>query len=707
MKHLELLKELQSIYAERYGLTIITTDSSGQLLVEKGGKNELCKILYESFVKQVKENVKRNWQFRTPVFYDIWPGIYTIVTPIHIEGGHTYMLWAGLFIEEDTAEFVKKQLSQMDITQRDWDLILANTPEITQSNREEILHANRKLAALIELCLKESEGQNLFQLQNQLFQQAFTTKNDMEALFHDFISIYQTFDFFGLASKQQGDTYEVTHIVGENTATFQGVQFVPGEGFLGRVIITDERGFLDNANQDPRTLMFRQSLESQPKSLFACPIKQQNGEKAVFFGGSFTNSRISKTSQELVKMIAAIAEVRLQMDMLQSEQYQQLNRLTALIEICKLMAITPDVKRIIYILVDISLNLVEGGFSCLVLHDKETDNMNVVSRGNWKGHMEEYVKDAAKRYQLENRKQYQPEAATPHVHEVSWGASIIECPLIYRDQLLGILCVGTTNQSNQVIEKHANFLQTLAIIGGVSLQLASRGEENYLDQQVNTLFRAIQQFDNETFTQLEKATNMAGEFATKQGLAVPMIKAIVQACQLSYYSASFLEETLQDSHISMIVQEAKILMDQEYSIKWEETSVPAQIVALTLSYTRNHSIEDLKQKSGNTTGLIESFTAFINETQIQEDQISLKEEINIEKKLHTVSTTIKELNLSPREQEVLDLVIQGFNNKQIAEQLYISGHTVKNHVTKIFQKLNVPDRAHAISKVYQMRQNSS
>lgn len=51
--------------------------------------------------------------------------------------------------------------------------------------------------------------------------------------------------------------------------------------------------------------------------------------------------------------------------------------------------------------------------------------------------------------------------------------------------------------------------------------------------------------------------------------------------------------------------------------------------------------------------------------------------------------------LTKRELEVLQLVAQGENNKSIAEKLFISEKTVKNHLTNIFQKLNVTDRTQA------------
>lgn len=51
--------------------------------------------------------------------------------------------------------------------------------------------------------------------------------------------------------------------------------------------------------------------------------------------------------------------------------------------------------------------------------------------------------------------------------------------------------------------------------------------------------------------------------------------------------------------------------------------------------------------------------------------------------------------LSPREKEVLNLIAQGLNNREIAIELYISEKTVKNHITNILSKLNLRDRTQA------------
>ncbi len=62
-----------------------------------------------------------------------------------------------------------------------------------------------------------------------------------------------------------------------------------------------------------------------------------------------------------------------------------------------------------------------------------------------------------------------------------------------------------------------------------------------------------------------------------------------------------------------------------------------------------------------------------------------KIEVNPEKKE-------KILSLTDREREICSLIAQGKNNKEISKKLYLSEGTVKNHITNIFNKLELRDR---------------
>jgi len=66
--------------------------------------------------------------------------------------------------------------------------------------------------------------------------------------------------------------------------------------------------------------------------------------------------------------------------------------------------------------------------------------------------------------------------------------------------------------------------------------------------------------------------------------------------------------------------------------------------------------------------------------------------------LHGINALGSEKNtLSPREKEIVKLTGKGLRNKEIAQQLNISETTVKTHLNRIFQKLNIKARSELIS----------
>ena len=62
-----------------------------------------------------------------------------------------------------------------------------------------------------------------------------------------------------------------------------------------------------------------------------------------------------------------------------------------------------------------------------------------------------------------------------------------------------------------------------------------------------------------------------------------------------------------------------------------------------------------------------------------------------------VKTTSDRYELTERELEVLGLLVEGLNNPQIAQKLFISRSTVKVHVSNLLAKLGVSNRAEAVS----------
>ena len=59
---------------------------------------------------------------------------------------------------------------------------------------------------------------------------------------------------------------------------------------------------------------------------------------------------------------------------------------------------------------------------------------------------------------------------------------------------------------------------------------------------------------------------------------------------------------------------------------------------------------------------------------------------------------IRSLGLSPRECEILELLASGQSNKEMARTLAISPNTVKTHLARVYEKLEVERRVQAIEK---------
>ncbi len=83
--------------------------------------------------------------------------------------------------------------------------------------------------------------------------------------------------------------------------------------------------------------------------------------------------------------------------------------------------------------------------------------------------------------------------------------------------------------------------------------------------------------------------------------------------------------------------------------------------------------------------------------------INRKKNPEVSPNIEINQTKIKELNISKREYELLDLISKGFSNQEIADKLFISIPTVKTHLSNLFSKLNVQRRTQAIHKAKELK----
>jgi DNA-binding NarL/FixJ family response regulator len=60
-------------------------------------------------------------------------------------------------------------------------------------------------------------------------------------------------------------------------------------------------------------------------------------------------------------------------------------------------------------------------------------------------------------------------------------------------------------------------------------------------------------------------------------------------------------------------------------------------------------------------------------------------------------------NLSSRERDILQCLVEGLSYKQIAEKLFISVQTVQSHVKRVYEKLHVHSKSEAVSKAFRFK----
>ncbi|MBE3592859.1 MAG: response regulator transcription factor [Thermoanaerobacter sp.] len=133
------------------------------------------------------------------------------------------------------------------------------------------------------------------------------------------------------------------------------------------------------------------------------------------------------------------------------------------------------------------------------------------------------------------------------------------------------------------------------------------------------------------------------------------------------------------------IKAAKMLKEEKH---------PSKVLFLTIYNDREYLLEALKLgvegyilKDAEYDDLIKAIRTIYNGGVYIHP--SLMEEID------NINHENLKKDLTPREIEILKLISKGYSNKEIAQKLFLSEKTVKNHVYNIFKKLDVKDRTQA------------
>ncbi|QDP39547.1 hypothetical protein FN924_04755 [Radiobacillus deserti] len=703
-KELKNVQSLQDAFAKMLNVACLISDSDGFQITEISGSTKFLQHLINTFdLRQERLRILNHLGMITsPVFYDYEPGIKGIIAPVRIKGENKFFVWTTFVVESGTKELIHNFFREND-SENYQNLIGAidELPEVSNLEKEEML---RHVGVLCEsvshsfLANYPEKNLHLFSGIHESLQHLTTEESSLETILKRIIDSDDLIDFVGVAEKTEEDFYTITYFHGPDHSTLLNRGFSTGEGFLGQVIATGNGMVWENVVKDPR-VSFYTSNHVKPLSIFGYPLSNQEKTFGVFFGGSIS-SKIPQQDFDLYgRMVANIITIQLQKSLMERTMDQQLLKISTFNDILHLMISTNDLKKILFILVDISVNLTNNSVSCIILKPVHGEKQaTVISRGMTSNYIQKLGGIIAENY-FDNQDQMKLSSMT--VTQESTEQPILLIPITFRGDVLGCLAIGMAGVEK--FDEVKQFLTNLCTAAGVLLSMNHTfiSKENKI---IQTLELSMSQLNGQIYEEVKEEQKLLRAFGERKRYTKKELEMLVQAGVLKVYDEDVLQLLLPGHSSLLLIKEYKDLVSKgEKTPKDGEIaySEEAQLLYMISSYMKGKKqINQILSLPFVDREIKQDFHRLVTKDELVEGVIELPSSQsdgnkNLFEQIH------KHFKISNREKEVLKLVVEGFNNREIAERLYISDHTVKNHISSIFQKLNVTDRAQAIAKVYQ------
>lgn len=715
MEHsINLVQSLQDLFAHESGLTVLLTNERGEWLTRPSGmiassdrEPGPLRAGIEARLHGIAQQYAAAGQ---GIVCDVSPGICLLMAPVSATGRQTYYMWAGCLVNERAVVRAQNQ-APPDEEPFPWTQAWATVRVSSAAQTGKAVAQIGRLAAVAEGLLRPKQAEQQFYRRAELLRRLSAGSGMPGVWLGQLGETSDEIDFVGFAAKTEGQRFTIGDYAGPGEQAVRGLSFSLGEGFVGQVATARKAAFWDRVERDPRTFVFAERGVS-PTAMFCVPIMCDRDLAGVLFGGSVVEKTLAKGVQSWVQAFAAVWSTQMTLKSVREDRDTNFTRLSTFVETCGSINHAQDAKRLSYILVDMSLNLVQGPFSCVVLK-QSASKVQLVSRGLGQQVAERYVKEVAARW---SRREGGIASNAAELYENAAAAlpPVLECPLHYQNELLGVWCIALKDAGQYTL--YRDYMTIVAqAAASVLYRLWDKGKVDRGDA-VQLLNRALGYWDAYAFRMTHEAQELALPFARSLKLSDNEVKRIGEACLIYPYSPAFLGDDLLSSPEQMAIIEdfhaiSRLLADQPPQTDVPAFSAGGQLLATIYVYLQfNRDLQALDRLWPVADGLKQAFRAFCESRVVVESEISLVEEAAAGQEPAAAELPdIRKLRdlppLSVREQEVLGQVLEGKNNREIAEKLFISEHTVKNHMTNIFHKLGVTDRAQAIAMVYKVGWN--
>ncbi|WP_328702343.1 helix-turn-helix transcriptional regulator [Alicyclobacillus suci] len=502
-------------------------------------------------------------------------------------------------------------------------------------------------------------------------------------------------EVMGVAERGDGDEFRVSHVVGDDVGELQGATFTVGEGFLGNVVATRQARHWTNIFQDPRASLFSQNC-IQVSSVFCWPVAWKHEVIGVLFAGF--SSDTSTDMQSLVDVLFSMVAKHVLAELLEERLLVRTTRLTSIMELSQAMGEVEDVRNILYILLDMSLNLVQGPFSCIAFkRTSEESTVELLSRGVPRQKAAEIGRQLTNLYigQDWNALKRGP---LPIVRSVE-NMDTIECPMHFQNRVTAVLAVGVSNQ--RATSEFTELVYVLSLLGNAALHRIFTAHVQNWNRDISLVHRTSLFWANDSYKNVLPIQEIVRDFSNHLRISERLIQSIEQAALLSQMSLEFVSDVLPGTppDVLRILTDFRDLCSDTDKVDFADG---AQILALASHHHGDRGV----QINRVSERLREQFSVFLLKRNVETQSITLDDVPAT--RVNGPNTSLASLpfseRLTARELEVLNLLVTGLGNKELAQTLFISEHTVKNHLTNIFQKLGVNDKAQAIAYVYKYQQ---
>jgi len=685
--NLKKLKDLQDAYSSLTNLLIGVVSSSGSIKQFSYNHHMLTDEFQRFILTKITDEEEQFYSLKSVLVYEIFAGVKMFIIPITLKNEKAFVI-AGLFYEKNTKQTIINQLSENSATKPFIDL-LNSFQEFSDGEKDSSVEKLKTFCELFNYIYDGIDDSN----KNKYIWTFSSHLRERENVDYSFLlelimKDMKNLDFIGLAIKDvNNEQFYVRYHHSRIDNTINSMKFMYGEGFLGYSATQEDFTFWQDVRFDPRSQTFH-NYGLEPISLFCSPIIVKGNTHAILFGGSINNKLNEPFIKDEISIYVDLLHFRFREEFLQKSLSNHLTELATFNEIFNVMTKITDYKRVLYILLDMSLNILGSYSACTITKGREDPRqLNIISRGLSADFIEKYSHLIAKKFfskPVENNPLDSP------TYSYEEGMTLIEFPICYDDILYGVISIHI--QEND--RRPDQIIKSLVKASGIALYLLQSKSKSNSTYLLNSIMEMLKVFAPEIIEKQVGVKELAINFHRylKGDQETEMFLEVTP--YLLELDRKVFKNIINDPEVIEVVNMYDQLEKEPKRL--DDSQIPLASKILFLANRKVHQPNKLKTISGN---MINQFQLYLSSENIIEMDVNPFSDTSIEK---TFETNNSQLKLSKRETEVLNLVLKGLNNREIAEQLFISDHTVKNHMTNIYQKLGVSDRAQAIAKIYQI-----